>query len=172
MEPDPAAPVDSLPADLDVTVATGVTPFPDNSRRRVPGVLYLVAAAGCIALWAARGEGVLVNRGILAAGVALALVGAYHLQAGWSLKVKEVDALAAAAKEVGFPIGHASAQLGWRGLRSRPTWRILVYSAEEPPLQRGIVLVDAVTAEVVQHFVETNPEDWGTAADDGAPADA
>jgi hypothetical protein len=49
---------------------------------------------------------------------------------------------------------------------------LLVYSAEEPPLQRGIVLVDAITAEVVQHFVETNPEDWGTRADDGPAAGA
>jgi hypothetical protein len=61
---------------------------------------------------------------------------------------------------MGFAVGHASAQLGWRGLRSRPTWRILVYSAEEPPLHRGLVLVDGVDGEIVAHFVEDNPEDW------------
>jgi hypothetical protein len=46
------------------------------------------------------------------------------------------------------------------GLRSRPTWRILLYSAEEPPVQRGLVLVDGVDGRVVEHFVEDNPEDW------------
>ncbi|MDZ7677840.1 MAG: hypothetical protein U5K29_04760 [Acidimicrobiales bacterium] len=57
-------------------------------------------------------------------------------------------------------MGHASAQLGWRGLRSRPTWRILVYSADTPPAQRGLVLVDGVDGEVLEFFSEANPEDW------------
>ena len=56
---------------------------------------------------------------------------------GWNLDVDERDALVAATRQVGFAVGHASAQLGWRGLRSRPTWRILLYSAEEPPQKRG-----------------------------------
>ena len=102
----------------------------------------------------------LVNGGFLAAGILLVLLGAYHLVAGWNLDVDERDALVAATREVGFAVGHASAQLGWRGLRSRPTWRILLYSAEEPPLKRGLVLVDGVDGEVVAHFVEDNPEDW------------
>jgi hypothetical protein len=37
---------------------------------------------------------------------------------------------------------------------------MLVYSAEEPPSQRGMVLIDAVNGEVVDRFVEENPEDW------------
>ena len=61
---------------------------------------------------------------------------------------------------MGFAVGHASAQLGWRGLRSRPTWRILLYSNEEPPARRGLVLVDGVDGDVLSHFVEDNPEDW------------
>ncbi len=69
------------------------------------------------------------------------------------------DALAAAARQVGFPVGHASAQLGWRGLRSRPTWRVLLYSSEEPPAKRALVLVDGVQGDVVAHFVEDNPEE-------------
>ena len=59
---------------------------------------------------------------------------------------------------VGFPVGHASAQLAWRGLRSRPTWRILCYSTEEPPRQRGFVLVDAIDGTVVEKIAEDNPE--------------
>ena len=90
----------------------------------------------------------------------LAVVGAYQLVTGWNLDVDEQDALVAATRAVGFPVGHASAQMGWRGLRSRPTWRILLYSAENPPTQRGLVLVDGVDGEIVEHFVEDNPEDW------------
>ncbi|MCI3949309.1 MAG: hypothetical protein K0R11_1243, partial [Acidimicrobiales bacterium] len=53
---------DVLPEDLDPSGYVGPYRFPDNSRRRIPGVLYLVIAAGCIALWAATGEdAVLVN---------------------------------------------------------------------------------------------------------------
>jgi len=93
-------------------------------------------------------------------GVLLAVLGAYHLVAGYPLVVRDLEALTAASQTVGFPVGHASAQLGWRGLRSRPTWRILLYSADEPPSKRGLVLVDGVDGVVVGHFVEDNPEDW------------
>jgi hypothetical protein len=82
------------------------------------------------------------------------------LVTAWSLDVDEQDALVAASRTVGFPVGHASAQMGWRGLLSRPTWRILLYSDETPPAKRGLVLVDGHDGEVVEHFVEENPEDW------------
>lgn len=164
--PTEAAPVqepdgDQLPADLDVTTYRGVYTFPDNSRRRTPGAIYLVTAAACLAAWITRADGgVLVNDGFLFVAVLLGAIGAYHLAAGWHLRVRETDALVSASKKIGFPVGHASAQLGWRGLRSRPTWRILLYSAEDPPEQRGLVLVDGIDGSVVAHFVEKNPEDW------------
>ena len=79
---------------------------------------------------------------------------------GWDLAHDEGDALVAATRAVGFPVGHSSAQMGWRGLRSRPTWRILLYSDEPSPTKRGLVLVDGVDGSVVAHFVEDNPEDW------------
>ncbi len=152
---------DALPDDLNASEWVGPYVFPNNNRRRVPGYLYLGLGAACIAAWAIAGDdAVLVNGGFLFAGILLLVLGAYHLVAGWNLDVDERDALVAATKEVGFAVGHASAQLGWRGLRSRPTWRILLYSAEEPPLQRGLVLVDGVDGEIVAHFVEHNPEDW------------
>jgi hypothetical protein len=110
---------------------------------------------------ASRGsDPVLVNAGLLWGGIALVLFGIYSYQAGFDLDFDERDALAAAGRTVDFPVGHASAQLGWRGLRSRPTWRILLYSSEDPPAKRGIVLVDGVKGDVLQHFVEDNPEDW------------
>lgn len=154
---------DALPDDLDVSEFVGPYVFPNNNRRRVPGYLYLGIGAACLALWAGmgrHGDSVLVNGGFLAAGIALVLIGGYHLLAGWNLDVDERDALVAATERVGFPVGHASAQLGWRGLRSRPTWRILLYSAENPPTRRGLVLVDGVDAEIVAWFTEDNPEDW------------
>jgi hypothetical protein len=160
---------DVLPEDLNAAEYVGPYVFPNNNRRRVPGYLYLLLGAACIAAWAVAGpDAVLVNGGFLGAGVLLVLLGAYHLVAGWNLDVDERDALVAATRQVGFAVGHASAQLGWRGLRSRPTWRILLYSAEEPPLKRGLVLVDGVDGEIVAHFVEDNPEDWSDLVTDGS----
>lgn len=153
---------DALPEDLDAAGYVGPYLFPNNNRRRIPGFIYLGLAAGCLALWAthAGGTAVLVNGGFLAAGIVLGLFGTYSIVAGWNLAVDERDALVAAVREVGFPVGHASAQMGWRGVLSRPTWRILLYSAEDPPEQRGLVLVDGVDGQVLEWFVEDNPEDW------------
>jgi len=77
---------------------------------------------------------------------------------GWRMSIDEREALVRATASVGFVVGHASAQQVWRGIRSRPTWRIFCYSAEEPPLQRGLVLVDAVDGAVVEVLVEENPD--------------
>jgi hypothetical protein len=157
---------DELPEDLDAAGYVGPYVFPNNNRRRIPGYLYLMLAVALAVAWAAsgQGDGVLVNGGFLGAAILLAAVGAYHLLAGYDLDVDERDALVAASRTVGFPVGHASAQLGWRGLRSRPTWRILLYSAEDPPATRGLVLVDGVDGEIVGHFTEDNPEDWSDLA--------
>ena len=154
-------PRDELPEDLDITAYRGRYTFPDIKRRRTAGWLYLAVAGFCLAAWLAGGDDpVLVNGGMLLVCALLLGIGAYHLATAWPLAVRETDALVSAAGEVGFPVGHASAQLGWRGLRSRPIWRILLYSGEDPPAQRGLVLVDAVDGTVLSHFVEDNPEDW------------
>ena len=152
---------DALPEDLDASGFVGPYAFPDNKRRRIPAAIYLASGAACIAARIAAGpSAVLVNRGTLAVGVGLVLVGLYGIVAAYPLSFDESQALAAAGRKVGFTVGHASAQLGWRGLRSRPTWRILLYSADEPPTQRGLVLVDAVDGSIVESFSEANPEDW------------
>jgi hypothetical protein len=153
---------DALPDDLDVSAYVGPYLFPNNNRRRVPGYLYLALAVICAGAWALTrsDDPVLINRGFVWAAIGLTLVGAYHLLSGFDLDVDEQDALVIATQTVGFPVGHASAQMGWRGLRSRPTWRILLYSAEDPPLRRGLVLVDGVDGELVDWFAEDNPEDW------------
>ena len=158
---------DVLPEDLNLDEYVGVTTFPDPGRRKWVGVLWLVVGAVAGLIVAGNDtDGVLVNKGLLYFAVGCGLIGLYHLVAGKRLKVRETDALAIAGKHVGFPIGHASAQLGFQGLLSRPTWRILLYSADNPPKQRGMVLINGSSGEVLGDYVEENPEDpkiWSNA---------
>lgn len=158
---------DQLPADLNLDEYVGVTTFPDPGRRRVVGMGWIAVGAIAFAVAAAAGtDGVLVNNGLVGFAIACVLIGAYHVIAGTSLKIRETDALAIAAKEVGFPIGHASAQLGFQGLLAKPTWRILVYSADNPPTKRGMVLINGKSGTVLGNYVEDNPEDpkiWANA---------
>jgi hypothetical protein len=145
---------DKLPVDLDVTRARPYK-VPDIRRRRLAGGLHAGVAVACLGGFLASGNG-----GLLCAAGVLAAVAAGHAACAWPLEVDETAALAAAGREVDFPVGHASAQLAWRGLRSRPAWRVLLYSADEPPSRRGLVELDAVDGEVLGHYVEDNPEDW------------
>ena len=149
---------DELPADLDPSVFVGPYQFPDNSRRRWPGVLYLVIAAICVGIYLGFEDAAIVNEGWLAGAAVLAVVGVFSITSGWRMHVDETEALVAAQHALGFPVGHASAQQVWRGLRSRPTWRVLCYSADDPPSERGLVLVDAIDGSVVEHLREKNPE--------------
>jgi hypothetical protein len=149
---------DELPSDLDPSAFVGAYEFPDNSRRRIPGVIYLVLAATCLVVYLTAESSVLVNGGFLWAAVILGLAGVFSITSGWRMQVDEKQALVSAQQAIGFPVGHASAQQVWHGLRSRPTWRVLCYSAEEPPAMRGLVLVDAVDGSVLQHMAEPNPE--------------
>ena len=152
---------DELPEDLVAVGYVGPYTFPDNSRRRIPGAIYLGAAIVCIVVWSIGSGSALVNDGFLWAAVALGIVGAFSITSGWRMTVDESGALQAAQKALGFAVGHASAQQVWHGLRSRPTWRVLCYSAEEPPTRRGMVLVDAVDGRVIERLIESNPERWG-----------
>lgn len=151
---------DTLPDDLDITGFVGPYQFPDNSRRRIPAVMYLIIAALLVVVWlVARGsDTALVNDGFVYAATLFAAFAVYGLSASWRMKVNERDALVRATQAVGFAVGHASAQQVWRGVRSRPTWRVFCYSSEEPPLQRGLVLVDAVDGRIVERLVEDNPD--------------
>jgi hypothetical protein len=153
---------DQLPDDLNASGYVGPYEFPDNSRRRRPAYIYASIAAICLLLWAtSRTSSAMVNDGYLWAAVLLGAVALFSFTSGWRMHVDEKEALVAAQGAVGFPVGHASAQQVWRGLRSRPTWRVLVYSAEDPPRRRGLVLVDAVDGGVVEHMVQDNPlEEW------------
>lgn len=153
--------VDTLPTDLDPTAFTGAYRFPDNSRRRIPATAYAVAGAVTVSAAWWMGESARFNAGLAIAGGGLMLFALYGLVAGRRMHVDEKQALVAAQRELGFPIGHASAQQVWRGLLSRPTWRVLAYSAEEPPRHRALVLVDAVDGRVIEHLIEDNPDGEG-----------
>ena len=84
---------DELPADLDASGYVGPYQFPDNSRRRIPGALYLGVAAICVIVWAVFGDDVVVvNDGFLLAAAALAIAGVISITSGWKMSVREVDA--------------------------------------------------------------------------------
>jgi hypothetical protein len=156
---------DALPEELDVTAFVGPYLFPDIKRRRIAG--SIVAAIGA----AGVGTGLASdNDGLLIGGIALGAIALYHFVAGWHLAVDQTEALAAASRAAGFPVGHASAQLAWRGLRSRPSWRILVYSDDAPPTMRGLVEVDGVDATILGQYTEPNPEDWSEYGLGAAPS--
>ena len=146
---------DDLPEELDVTAYVGPYVFPDIRRRRIAAALYVIVGGAALAAGLAASNG-----GLVFAGVFLLVIAAYHWAAGWHLEIDQTEALAIASRTVGFPVGHASAQLAWRGLLSRPAWRILVYSADEPPSIRGLVELDAVDGHVIGEYTERNPEDW------------
>lgn len=151
---------DQLPDDLNAVDNVAAYDFPDNSRRRIPGILYGVIALLCLVAWqlGTSNDSVLVNRGLLFAAAVLGAMAIISFTSGWRMTIDESEALVRATRKVGFPVGHASAQQVWRGLRSRPTWRIFCYSVEEPPRQRGLVLVDAVNGDIVECLVEANPD--------------
>jgi len=154
---------DQLPSDLDVSAFVGPYQFPDNSRRRIPGYLYLGISALCLLIWLISDQSSgLVNYGFLVFAVSLAAFAVFVLSSSWKMTINERDALVHASRAVDFAVGHASAQQVWRGVRSRPTWRVFCYSAQEPPTHRGLVLVDAVNGEIVECLVELNPDNAAT----------
>jgi hypothetical protein len=148
------SPHDELPEELDVTLV-GAYQFPDVRRRRIAGSILVAAAASSAAIGIGAD-----NAGLIAAAAVLGAVGAYHFVAAWPLHVDQTEALAVASRTVGFPVGHASARVMFRGLRSRPVWQVLLYSADEPPSIRGLVELDAVDGAVLGDYTEQNPEDW------------
>ena len=150
---------DQLPDDLNVAAFSGPYEFPDNSRRRIPGYLYIGMAIACLVFRACGPtDSELMGKGWVGAAILLGAFGLVSISSGWRMTVDEKHALVLATRAIGFPVGHASAQQVWRGLRSRPTWRVFCYSAEEPPMRRGLVLVDAINGSVVEKLTEANPD--------------
>jgi hypothetical protein len=112
-----------------------------------------VAAAGVAALGVALG----LPAGMWIAIVLFALIAAYHFLGAHHLAVKDEEALTRATAAIEFPVGHASAVLGFDGFSARPTWNVLVFSADEPPTQRGLVRVDGRSGVIVDTYTESVP---------------
>lgn len=125
--------------ELDASVE-GTYNFPSPSRRRIAAWVYV--AAGLLVT--------IVIEGGWMVGVGFALIAIWHFLSSWPLNVDEHMAMTTAAAAVDFPIGHSSASVRFRGWRSRPRWSVVIYSATEPPDRRGLVVVDAVTGDIVE----------------------
>ncbi|MEX1286839.1 MAG: hypothetical protein AB1Z57_02765 [Acidimicrobiia bacterium] len=147
--PREVADAEGVPSELDANVGEDFL-VPSPRRRRAAGWIYLVGA-GLLAAGALAGLGV----GLWAAAVGLVLLGGYHFVAAWPLSVDEQHALRIAVAELPFPVGHASAAVRFTGWRAKPIWHVVVYDATEPPGNRALVRVDAVTGDLVEAaFVE------------------
>ena len=107
-----------------------------------------------------------MNAGFLVCGIALLALGAHHIWTGLDLLIDDKEALVRASNIVGFSVGHASAQLGWRGWLSKPTWKVLLYSDEPQPSKRALVRLDGISGSLVDMLEEDNPEDWSEFLED------
>ena len=133
----------AIEEELDANVV-GAYLFPSPARRRIAG--WVLVVAGVVAFLVIPG-GWPVSLGFL--GLA-----AWQFLSAWPLNVDENEAMTVAGTAVGFAVGHASAAVRFHGLRSRPRWAVLVYSATEPPDQRALIVVDAVSGETGDVYVE------------------
>jgi len=141
-----------VPADLDASSVEEYT-IPSTRRRRSAAIaMALMAALVGVGVAVGLPSGMLVIAGLLVVGAA------WTWSAAWPLSITVEEALATANREAEFPVGHASAAVGFDGWRARPVWNVLIFSADDPPSQRGLVRVDAVSGEVAGSYTESNPE--------------
>lgn len=137
-----------MPDDLDANLV-GPYEVPDPARRRRAGLVYFVAAA-VVAAFSALG----LPSGMWTMVAILVAIGIYHIVAGHHLEVSDKAALTAANRATEFPVGHASAVLGFEGILARPVWNVLVFSADDPPSQRGLVRVDGQSGDILETYAE------------------
>lgn len=142
---------EGLPEELDAGIV-GPYRFPDPRRRSISGWIYVGTATVVVVLaWQTPGYWVMVGL--------LAVLAAWHFAAGWKLGIEQEEALERSAKLVPFAVGHASAAVTFHGLRSRPRWHVITYSADDPPTRRALVEFDAVTGDQLgDPYVETVPD--------------
>jgi hypothetical protein len=134
----------AIEEELDANVVGPFT-FPEPGRRRIAGWVFL--AAGLVATVTIDGGWVV--------GVGFGMLAIWQFVSAWPLAVDEHEAMTVAGAAVDFTIGHASAAVRFHGWRSRPRWSVVLYSASEPPDQRALVVVDAVSGDVVEEpYVE------------------
>lgn len=145
---------DELPSDLDVTKYVGPYQFPSPRKRKTAATFIIVISLITIALGINSS-----NTSLTVAGGISLLIGLLFFLLGWELNAKDLDALTLAASQAPFSVGHASAQLCFTGWASKPTWRVVVFSSDEPPTQRGLVEISAVTKEITSTFFDMEEPD-------------
>ena len=130
----------------------GLAPFRtlDTSNRRSAALVYFVVAAFAASLAIFAG----VHLMWLTAVLPLIGIGAYHLAAGRSMKVSDMQAIALASDAAPFDVGHASATLGFVGPKARPIWQVLVFEAGATPNHQAMITVDALSSEVTASYSE------------------
>ncbi|MFZ0626635.1 MAG: hypothetical protein WAN34_09070 [Acidimicrobiia bacterium] len=129
----------AIEEELDSTVV-GPYRFPEPTRRRVAGWVFVGVAILVM---------VSIDGGWLPA-IGLFGLAVWNFASAWPLAVDQNGALSVAGSAVEFPVGHASAAVTFKGIRSRPRWSVVLYSAAEPPDRRALVVVDAVTGEIAE----------------------
>ena len=146
--------------DLTASFSSDLYEIPNNDRRRIAGFLYVAIGVLSLGLGVFASASPLVNDGFVYGGTGILCVALYCFVASVTTKIDETEAFELAIQDVGFTTGPASAQMMWRGWGSKPVWRLLLYSAETQPLHRAFVIVDASSGQIIERFVEDNPEDW------------
>ena len=146
------ADAEGIPEDLDANIV-GPYRFPDPRRRRIAGWMY---GAGAVVL-AVLAVSVATLYWVTA--VLMALLAGWHFWASWPLSVDQEHALELSAGLAPFTVGHASAAVTFHGVRSRPQWSVIMYSADDPPTQRALVQLDAITGKPIDEvYTESVPE--------------
>jgi hypothetical protein len=122
----------------------------DTAKRRRAGVVYIAMA--CVAGVVAASTQIQLLW-LTAVGPLLVLAG-YQFLGGWKFQVTDMEAIEKASEQVSFTTGHGSATLGYRGLRARPVWEVLVYGDGPAPQFQALVTVDVVSGDVTGTFEE------------------
>jgi len=122
----------------------------DTAKRRRAGVVYIVMAVLAAAVVIATQIQLMW---LTAVGSLLMLAG-YQFLGGWKMQVTDMEAIEKASDRVSFATGHGSATLGYRGLRARPVWEVLVYGDGPAPQFQALVTIDAVSGEITGIYEE------------------
>jgi hypothetical protein len=122
----------------------------DTARRRHAAVVYVAMAIGAAAIAMTTS----IQLVWLTAVLPLALLALYQFLGGWKMQVTDLEAIETAAENVSFGVGHGSATLGYRGLRARPVWEVLVFGDGAAPRFQALVTIDGVSGEVTGTYEE------------------
>lgn len=122
----------------------------DTADRRFAAGVYLAAALVAAVVVIVTGTGLMWATAVLP----LVAIAAYHVVTSQPLVVRDMEAIRIASSGAGFDVGHASATLGFVGVRARPVWEVLAFESGGVPGHQALVTVDALTGDVTGSFSE------------------